>query len=107
MQVAGEGELDEPRGDLRRPEQRADRDHGAGIEAGALEDRQQMRRERRRHEGVGREGRRDQQERGARCGRAGAGGVPAARGWIVADGARARQREGMQRRGDAARAAPA
>ena len=65
MHVAAEGEFDQPRADLRRPEQRADQHHGPGVDAGAPEDRQQMRRQAGRHEGIGREGRRHQDERQA------------------------------------------
>ena len=63
MQVAAEGEFDQPRADLRRPEQRADPDHRSGIDAGAREDRQQMRGQAGGNEGIGRERRGHQNER--------------------------------------------
>ena len=62
MHVAAEGKLADSRRDLRRAEQRADQHHGRRIDAGAAEDREQMRGQRGRHEGIGGEGRGDQHE---------------------------------------------
>ena len=63
MLRAPESEFDQPRRNLRRPEQRADGDDGRGVNALAQKDRQHMRRKRRRDEHVEREATGDEQER--------------------------------------------
>ena len=65
MQILAERKFDEPRADLRRPEQRADPHRGGGVDAGARENRQQMRRQSGRHESVSGESRGHQNERQA------------------------------------------
>src|SRR6516225_6419705 len=67
---------------------------------GAAEDRKQMRGQARRHEGVSRERRRHQQERPTGRRQDGARRLHRLAGWGCDVGARARQREGVQRRRD-------
>jgi hypothetical protein len=100
MDVVREGQLADAGRDLRGTKARPDRHHGCGVDPGPAEDREQVRGQARRHERIGREGRSHDDERpsGRRQHRA---------RWLdgsirprIGIGAPARQREGMQRRGD-------
>src|SRR5262249_44384765 len=62
MHAASEGELADTGENLRGPEQHADGDDHRRRKPEALEDREKLRRQRRRHERVGREGGGDQDE---------------------------------------------
>ena len=115
MDIAAEHQFDEPCQHLRRAEQRADRDHGSCIDAGAAEDREQMRGQRRRYEGVGRKRRDDEHEgratrRQIDWGRSRlSGGRPGGRGAAARQGECVQRRtdENEQRRIDEIAAAPA
>ena len=101
MDAARKQELADACRHLRRPEQCADRHHRRGIDAGAAEDREQMRGQARRHEGIGRERGRQQDERPSL--RIEHGDGRHRRRSLGSDGgrgARARQCERVQRGGD-------
>ena len=100
MHVTSEDEFAQPRRDLRGAEQRADQHHSSGIDPGALEDRQKMRREARRDKCVSGKSRHQKHEGGAE------GRPHRRRRWSPFGGndvmfhACARQCERMQRRRD-------
>ena len=101
MNAARKRQLANARQHLRRPEQRTDRDHGRGIDAGASEDREQMRRQAGRHEGIGRERGRDHDERPTARRQQRRRRHRRCRGRDRRFGARTRQRQREQRRRDA------
>ena len=98
MNAARENEFADARRDLRGSKQRADRHDGRRIEPGAAEDREQVRREARRHKGIGRERRSHGHEGPALRRQDGARRPRGAVRLRPRIGTPSRQREGMQRR---------